>query len=256
MTQEKFSPTQKDFYLVSYPRSGSTWLRAMLCEILYGRSGESLEDLDYYSPNIYLRNKIEEVIPADFHVVKTHAQCINPWHKSFPYRKVIYLVRDPRDVVLSHYRYQSFLRDYPGSLDDFIADWLSGRVFPSTWNDHVESWIFFSQNRRVDDYRLCLIRYEDMLVSPERELQKIAEFMQLEKSDADLSLAVEKCRLDAMRRKEKRGKRAIETKEGFDFIGSATSGSWKSSLSNAQADLILKANGKLMKKLGYLNELS
>jgi len=118
--EELFKPSEKDVYLVSYPRSGNTWMRVMLAELMYGESGESLADLGYYMPDSKKPQSLKNTIKSDFHIVKTH----DPYMRnrlSENFRKVIYLVRDPRDVVISWHRF-SKVSYYKYYLDHFIYE--------------------------------------------------------------------------------------------------------------------------------------
>ncbi|HEX4589745.1 MAG TPA: hypothetical protein VH120_07440, partial [Gemmataceae bacterium] len=63
-----FAPGPDDVYLASYPRSGNTWLRAVVAEIMFGSSGANIADLDRYVPDIYVPQPEKYVVPAKFHV--------------------------------------------------------------------------------------------------------------------------------------------------------------------------------------------
>jgi hypothetical protein len=117
---QKLLATEQDYYLVSYPRSGNTWLRAMIAELLYGKSGESIKDIQYYVPDIHVATSKHRLIPSPFRVFKSHDRLLNDAYFTPNYKKVIYLIRDPRDVVISHFRYWKNLKDYRKGFDIFF----------------------------------------------------------------------------------------------------------------------------------------
>src|SRR5215831_10005136 len=88
---ELFEPGLDDVHLASYPRSGNTWLRAVIAEIMFGDSGANIKDLDRYVPDIYVPQLRASVVPATFHVIKTH----EPYHHEQRRRlkQSIYIVR-------------------------------------------------------------------------------------------------------------------------------------------------------------------
>ncbi len=242
--------TEEDLYLVSYPRSGVTWLRVMLSELAYQSSGESLADLDYFVPDLSLNVLSDQIIPSSRHIFKSHESYLwNHW-KTEKYKKVVYLMRDPRDVALSYYRYNQKLCNYAGSLDEFIADWIAGRISPGTWSQHVDSW----EASSIEKYGVqsCLIKYEDLTRQPLAELKKISEFFSITADLKALEKAVSNSSVERMRQKEAKGKRRVEIASGFEFIGKAESGQWKTALTRSQQETLENAFGKTMKRFGYL----
>jgi hypothetical protein len=130
-----------DIFLASYPRSGSTWLRFMLFESLLGESS-GFNNVNQAIPDVKSRQVGLPLMPGGGRLIKTH----EAYHPE--YRKAVYLVRDPRDVVLSEYAYQTALGLVDQNLDDYLDRFLNEGVNPfSTWRAHVESWIAAPLNK-------------------------------------------------------------------------------------------------------------
>jgi len=156
--EHRYGVSKDDVFLVSYPRSGNTWVRFML---LQARPDFRESDFD----------RIEEIIP-DMHgpvawfgcrrtnVVKSH---LNYWQ---PFRRVIYLVRDGWDATYSNWRYQSDEGGYSGSFDSF----LMGEHWPSSWNTHVSGWVNAPETIQI-------VRYEDLMRDPVSQLAKIIKVL-------------------------------------------------------------------------------
>jgi hypothetical protein len=250
VNQERyFKASSDDAYLVSYPRSGNTWVRVIVSELLYGESGSSLEDLQFYVPDLYVKTKIGDVIEANRHVVKTHKANINGYQR---FNHVIYIIRDPRDIVLSYYRYRTKLYNYEFDLNQFIFDWVNGRIWPCSWREHVNSWTKAVEKWGQD---LLLIRYEDLVENPEAEIFQIAEFFNRILQQSDVKRIVNSSSVEVMRLKEKRGLPEHESHGEFNFIGPAVSKQWPSQLTKKQAAYIEHNYRDIMLKFGYLAAL-
>jgi hypothetical protein len=204
---------------------------------------------------------IEQVIP-DIHVNSSRFLTSIPRprlmksHEYFDHRygKVLYLVRDPRDVALSYYRYylkiRRFQDGYP--MDQYIRAFLRGELQNwGSWAQNVLSWIA----ARGNDPRFLVLRYEDLCESPVRELASVAAFLDLKHSTNLLLAAVELCSAERMRRLEViQGPEWITirgSRRDVPFIGDATSGMWRTKLRPDCVRAIESSWGHLMVRLGY-----
>ena len=112
----------------------------MAAEALFGSAGTSLEDLDRTCPDVHARTPAGRIAAAPWRLVKSHwPRCAR--EGAAGYARVVYLVRDPRDVVLSQFRYLTQLGRFAGGFEAFLTDWLCGRVYPCSWGEHVVSWL-------------------------------------------------------------------------------------------------------------------
>ncbi len=221
-----FTPGPNDFFLASFPRSGNTWLRAIFGALTVGRSIKSLEELDRIVPEDEVPMVRWWMAPTQFRFVKTHANFLWERRDFAAARGLVYIVRDPRDVVLSHYRYLQGLHDYPGDLIGFVDDWLSGRIYPGTWLQHVRSW---TDAGPVRNTRLFVVRYEDLRRDCHGVIGRICERFELPFSGPEIQAAVAQATLGEMKRKEACGMRATEIRPGFEFIGQGPTG-WGTSM--------------------------
>jgi hypothetical protein len=179
-------------------------------------------------------------------------------HQYFDHRfkKVIYIVRDPRDVALSYYDFQRKYRQiedgYPlsQSVNDFVGGHLSSADW-GTWGENVGSWVATRQK----EAGFLLLRYEDMLVDTERELAKIAVFLGIEPNPPLLAQTIKFSSAERMRGLEKiQGSEWVSTKNkraDIPFIRTASSGGWRNLLPADAIAAIESAWGPLMTTLGY-----
>jgi hypothetical protein len=238
-----------DTFLVSFPRSGNTWTRFLVCNLLNPDHPVDFADLESRIPEIYdTPDRQLRAFPRP-RVIKSH-ECFDP-----RYRKVIYIVRDPRDVAVSYYEFQLKRRVIPDncSLEEFVPRFMESEFEPKTgsWRDHVVSWLATRSGQK----NFLLLRYEDMLADTLRESAKISSFFGLDLNPERLARAVELSSADRMRALEKqqsgRWKETRKTRQDKPFVRKASSGGWKTALPEACISKIESAWGDVMRSVGY-----
>jgi hypothetical protein len=181
--------------------------------------------------------------------LKSH-DCFEP-----RYPRVIYVVRDPRDVALSQFHMNRkrnvIADDYP--IEKWVPGFLEGQtsVYPGSWREHVSSWLTARQGR--PDF--LLLRYEDLVSDAERELARIASFLKMNPQPEQIAQAVSQSSADNMRQLEKATAHlwstTKDTRRDIPFVRTARSGGWRSDLPPASVAEIETAWGPLMRWLGY-----
>jgi hypothetical protein len=249
-----------DVFLVSYPRSGNTWARFLLGNLLDPKNPITFADVESRIPEIYFNS--DHVMRALPHprLLKSH-ECFQPH-----YRQVIYIVRDPRDVAVSFYHHNvkagNIADDYP--MRDFIPRFINAEFDTKwgSWSDHVRSWLLLRQGQ----LGFLLLRYEDMQREPAHELGRVAAFLHkysfssVDATPDAIQRAIELSSSERMRSLEKQqGKEWVLTKstrQDKPFIRSATTGGWKSQLPEESIATLERAWGNLMRGLGYALQTS
>ena len=248
IVEREFGIYPDDTFLVSYPRSGNTWTRFLLANLIHPDKAVTLQDIEYIIPDTPgVSKKFLKSIPRP-RLLKSH-QYFDP-----RYKKVIYIVRDPRDVALSHHRdarkYGRIDDDYP--IDRWVTAFVAGEVSGlGSWAENVLSWL----TTRYSNPAFLLLRYEDMKAETARELARVASFLGIDATPERLAQAVERSSADRMRKLEKtEGDAWVMTKKGrkdVPFVGAAKVGGWTGNLSEKSVLEIESAWGPLMKALGY-----
>ena len=238
-----------DIFIVSYPRSGNTWARFLIGNLLNPQTQITFANLESLIPEIYfLPDRRLRALPRP-RVLKSH-EYFDP-----RYPRVIYFVRDPRDVAVSTYYYSIKRRDIPDtiSLDEFIPEFVRGRFFADfgTWEQNVRSW----QATRNGKSGFVSVRYEEMLAKPIDTLARIASALDVERRTEDLGRALELSSAARMRNLEREQssdwKLTRSTRQDIPFVREANAGGWRSKLSAMAVRTIEKEWGKTMKDLGY-----
>jgi len=238
-----------DTFLVSYPKSGNTWARLLIANLLSPEKPADFQAINELVPDPESETKRHFARMPRPRVIKSHF-VFDP-----RYPRVIYIVRDPRDVVISEYHYQRKTRriadGYP--LAEYVEHFIAGDTYPNngSWGQHVGSWLM----SRHDDPRLLLVRYEDLLSNSERELGRIATFLSISASTDRLAEVIRLSSADRMRELEAKQTDASSLMRGsrkdVAFVRSAKSGGWKSELPASLAEKIETAWGPLMGYLQY-----
>lgn len=239
-----------DTFIVSYPRSGNTWTRFLIANLLHAEEPATFANIERLIPDCEAQSsRYMKSIPRP-RVIKSH-EYFDP-----RYKKVIYIVRDPRDVVLSYYDFQRKYRQIEDGfpLPRYVRDFTEGRLNSAdwgTWAENVATW-YYTRNGTSG---FLLLRYEDMVAQTGPELAKIARFFGVEASAALVRQTIERSSAEEMRKLEKaQGAEWVSTKNkrsDIPFVRTATSGGWKSKLPAESVQVIENAWGPLMRALGY-----
>jgi hypothetical protein len=198
-----------DYVLMSWGKSGRTWLRVMLSrfyQIAYGIPEGRMLEFDNFK-------RMNAAIPSVFF---THGNYLRNYtgnwsdKPEFYGKKIVMLVRDPRDIAVSQYfqwKYRmrpikKMLNDYPAHGADVpIFDFLMNRevglpeiiAFLETWERELP---------RVRDS--VVVRYEDMRADPEQALRRVLSFLGTPGTDEQIRAAVAYAAYDNMKRLEQK----------------------------------------------------
>lgn len=269
-------------WLASYPKSGNTWLRAFLLNLLtdseepvdinkmaaltrgdsqaawYGHfdsrpaTALSAEDLARLRPKVHAR--IAES-SADSVFVKTHNALIKvagvPMISQSLTAGVIYVVRNPLDVALSY-------ADHLGQPVDDIIDLMARRDFEtpgsefhvpehhSDWSSHAASWT------QVSHPVLHVVRYEDMAAKPAPAFAAVAGFLGLDPPRESLLRAIRFSSFKVLRAQEKKDGFVERTPVQDSFFRAGKPGAWRKQLSDAQIRRVVDIHREQMERFDYL----
>lgn len=278
-------------WLASYPKSGNTWMRLLLANVqnrdglpvginhldmgtvVYSRwlfDASTLADSSLLRPDESepLRTSvIEEFVReqdaplfAKVHDAWTVDAAGTPMLGRRA-RAALYLVRDPRDVVVSFAYHNEDRLDATIKLLNNAAAYLSGtaRVFPQRlgdWSGHVNGW------RHQTEIPVSVIRYEDLQRDTSQVLRRTLEWLGSD-SNADMadsvSRAVRHCELSELQRQERESGFRLRPESTLSpgaslFFRRGRVGDWRDHLSPAQVREIERTHGETMVELGYALE--
>ena len=273
-------------WLASYPKSGNTWMRILLSNLLSGnetpedinnlslRDGmachrEDFEELTQLDSSLLRPHEIEELLPAvhDARAATLTTARFVKVHDAWSHlpdgrpvlgaaaRAALYLVRDPRDIAVSFAFHQADTFDRTIERLNRPGNFLAAGQFHfaqklDDWTSHVRSWL------DQTDLPVCLIRYEDLRADTSGVFRRSLEFLGAEFPDEAaardaVSRAVRHADFSELRRQEsEKGFHERGAKQAM-FFREGRSGAWREHLSKAQVRQIEGAHAATMARLGY-----
>lgn len=228
----------KDIFLASYPKSGNTWLKFILSELMSGQNIDfaSCEKVIPHVGSHYSGLRL----PNGARVIKTHEKYRED------YRKAIYIVRDGRDVAVSYY-HQWINNQKKGkecSFHYFLGKFLKGEIGNvGSWHESVNSWI-----QAGDQCELMIIKYEDCFLNIQEIIHNLVTFIGLDVSEANVMSSIEMNSKDRMRGKEITGGGDIIKNP---FVRKGVSGDWINHFTNGENDLFLSYAENALASLEY-----
>lgn len=276
--------TDQLVWLASYPKSGNTWLRAILTALSMG--SEEMLDINSMvggagpiSPNIFedvmgvcwselTIDERRHLLP-DFTTElarETRGMGYHKTHMSFGFSPsgkpifhnregsvAVYIVRDPRQVAISHAHF------FGTDIDQAIATMNdpARRVAMGDpgitenvgrWTDHVTGWI------AQDHIPIHVMRYEMMKSDPFRAIKEMLEFVGVSVPSKTIETAIAATRFDRLQK--------LEREHGFKgrsfatdkFFRNGASDEWRQVLTADQKRRLEQEQQEGMRMLGYLTE--
>jgi hypothetical protein len=282
-------------WLASYPKSGNTYLRSLLAAYFFTKDGkfdfDKLKFIKFF-PHINLFKNLGIDITDENEVVKNYIKAqetINKnYKKSILFLKthstlqsingnqftnfdntigVIYIVRDPRNVITSYSNH------YETSIEQSANDMLTNTYLKGmkdyntfennvlthlgTWADNYNSWKHFNKFNKY-----LLIKYEDIVSRPDVIFQNVLKFIA---EISNTSFYIDKKKLEnSINTTTFENLKQMEEKNGFieavkrkdnnniTFFKQGSNRDWKKLLTDEIKNKIEKSFNKEMKELGYL----
>lgn len=274
-------------WLASYPKSGNTWFRVFLTNLMAssgipaqinhlvetsisssrkifddyaGLSSSDLtyEEIDRLRPEVYRMQSMEsnELL---FKKVHDKFYKVNDKQLLFPpeiSKGVVYIIRNPLDVLVSFAYHRStqvnnmipILNDPNFSICDNKYK-LHGqlRQFIGSWSDHVKSW---SEQTMIPVH---IIRYEDMVNSAFTCFSQVVTFIGLEKTECQIKDAIQKSDFVVLSKQEKENGFREKMINSKSFFRKGTIGDWQNHLDKENIKNVITNHKDVMLKYGYLD---
>lgn len=238
----KYNFFDDDVLLVSYPKSGNTWVRFLFANLLKESSSEiiNFHNVHRYCPELDIQNKEISKLHRP-RVIKSHQL----YNASFP--RVIYIVRDCRDVYVSYYHYVKNNIPADWSFKDFIEL----HNFPyGYWSHHVNSWIN-SKSEDLGNFKIVL--YEDLLENTFASFSEMVNFSGLASTPNQIEQAIENSTFLAMKTVEKKYGRKFSVQDNAEsFVREGKAKQWVNYFGIEELKVLAnRGELKTLQHLGY-----
>jgi hypothetical protein len=240
--------TSSDVVLVSYPKSGSTWLRFLLGCTLGGREVD-FDSVRDALPPVGRHRHAPALLPNGGRFLRSH----EPLHVLTGRRpeRLLYLVRDGRDVAVSYLHHVRRVGRFSADMTAFLPHFLAGEVDSyGPWHAHVLE----AAQPLGDNRRPCLIvRYEDLRHNTLAELARIHSFIGVDVATGQLEEAIVANTKQQMHAKERSSRLLTrQNADGSTFVRPDNADTWRELFSAEMARDFERIAGEALRAFGYL----
>jgi aryl sulfotransferase len=280
--------TQKIIWLASYPKSGNTWFRIFLANLLakneiptdinslfetniasnrqlfdeisgVGSSDLTLSEIERLRPYVYeaMAQQSEETIFLKIHDALVFTQEGKPIISEKASLKAVYILRNPLDVAVS-------LAHHLSVPVEMAVDILCNNAYSFcnrrdrlqsqleqrllSWSNHVISWT------QQSVLPVQVIRYEDMLNDGFNTFKKAVSFCHLELPDEAIERSLKFSDFTELQKQENQKGFRERASGDSAFFRKGKFGSWREEMSSSLADKLIQAHATIMLQYGYLDK--
>ncbi|XP_054477268.1 amine sulfotransferase-like isoform X2 [Anoplopoma fimbria] len=198
-----------DVFVVTYPKSGTIWMQQIVLLL------EAKGDLTAIS-------KLSKNSNADL----------------IPWIEVIYVARNPKDVIVSYFYFHKLanMLETPKDFDDFFEKFMRGNVFGCSWFEHIKMW-----HSHQDDMNMLFITYEEMIQDLHSVVERIALFLGKELTDEQMANVVKHSTFNNMKKIPQANYEQVPgellSHHQGRFMRKGTIGDWKNHFTVAQNEM-------------------
>jgi hypothetical protein len=280
-------------WLASYPKSGNTWTRTFLHNLLGQLDGDDTEhdineinefttwDLASRRYEPHLKDKIPSgktvqdldraeiaavrpLVQAEIAaqtdglaLVKTHhALMMDRGHPTLNFQVTsgaVYLVRNPLDVAVSYSHHLN--TDIDHAILQMETQGLETPMAERSVYEVYGSWSEHVASWTAKPHRaICVLRYEDMLADPREAFSKLANHLLLHPTPTQLDIAIARSSFEKLKAQEEKNGFREKPEFAKQFFRKGEAGEWRETLTRRQVRRIVKAHAAQMERFGYLTD--
>ncbi|XP_048402155.1 sulfotransferase family 5A, member 1 [Stegostoma tigrinum] len=176
---EEFKFHDTDILIVTYPKSGTTWMQEILT-LIYSDGNQAPAKtipnwvrtpwIEHYYCEGILQDKLDNRIITThlpFHIISKSLKQSNA--------KVIYVARNPMDIVVSFYHFHKIAKflPEPGTFGEFLEKFLLGKVHFGSWFEHIKDWL-----SHREEFNFMFITYEELKKDLRCSVEKLCNFLE------------------------------------------------------------------------------
>uniref|UniRef100_A0A8C5WSB8 Sulfotransferase n=1 Tax=Laticauda laticaudata TaxID=8630 RepID=A0A8C5WSB8_LATLA len=189
---EDFETRDSDIFIETYPKSGTIWTQNIVCLILYEGHRNGTENIPISRRGASIEYNIYNVditqLPSPRVIMSHLPYYLVPKTLRAKKGKVIYVYRNPKDILVSYFHYVNSWSGMENScnFEEYMQRFLSGNVAGSLVFNHVKGW-YTHQN----EFNILFLCYEEMMQDLRGTVLKICKFIGKELSSQEVDKVVE-----------------------------------------------------------------
>ena len=232
-------PLKNSVLVATYPKSGTHWVANIVLRLKRQDKDDDVSKWGFFelSPVEYLQAKSSGgVFTTHLHPKRMPESCRSS------NVKVVFIVRNPKDVAVSfyhHFRKMKMMLNKQ-DWDEFLVDFMDGKVPWGPMGKYLKEWEReINENKQLDT---AVFYYEDFIRDCFSTVKKLADFTGAKKTDDDLREIIQECSIDNLREKAEKGPdKVLKDDDGKSVIyRKGGIGDWKNHFTVAQNEMFDK----------------
>lgn len=228
-----------DVFAVTYPKSGTIWMQQIL--LLIHSKGSVSATTDQQNSDLV---PWTELMGSEKQFVSAPSPRLRVTHLQYRFMplglrqrkgKVIYVARNPKDVLVSYYHFHKFttVLETPKDFNDFFDKFMEGKVYGNCWYEHIQTW--YSHRAEMN---FLFIKYEDMIQDLRSVVLQICTFLEQDLTEEQVTKVVQECTFSTMKKNPQANYQGVainllDHRQG-SFMRKGTIGDWKNHFTVAQ----------------------
>uniref|UniRef100_A0A673A1G3 Sulfotransferase n=1 Tax=Sphaeramia orbicularis TaxID=375764 RepID=A0A673A1G3_9TELE len=244
-----FQARPDDIFIMSYPRSGNTWVSHTTDMLCFGQKFPERDTSVYFHNRVPIleRQNLRHIVnkflglPAKLTTSPRIIKCHLPvqllpksvWEQNC---RIVYVARNAKDNVVSlfHYERMTKILPEPGDWSSYLQRFMQGKMVFGSWYDHVNGW----WEKKNTYSNIHYMFYEDLIEDTDREIDALCCFLGLSPSAEEKELVRRKVRFDEMKENDKVNHSTFKLMD-FNistFIRKGKVADWKNHFTVAQSE--------------------
>ena len=226
-----------DVFVATYPKCGTTWMQQIV-KLIVNNGVETGVDCDEFCPWV-VHTTMEEIeaMPSP-RFFKTHMpyNLIPGGDPVNSPAKYIYIIRNPKDVLISVYHFaQKIHSKIIPPWDQFFDAYISGNLFFGAFYTHFLGWW-----SHKDSPNILILMYENMKRDPHAAVRSVASFLGHNLSDEVIESIVDQTSFDKMKHNPAANMSWLDQflpkrENPIPFMRKGKTGGWRSELTDEQS---------------------
>ncbi|CAF0817408.1 unnamed protein product, partial [Brachionus calyciflorus] len=188
-----------DTFVIGYPKSGTTWTEEIVWLLQHNLDFEKAKSIRHFERVLYIdtglsKGKLRELEEAkDTRVFKSHLPIEYLPDNLNELSKVIYVERNPKDMLVSLYNFKKSLifSRFTGSFDLMVDHFVNNKLWFGPWWEHI--------NKYHKIPGIFIVQYEDLLQNPVEIIKSMSEYLGKDYSIEEIKKLIEFTTIDKMR---------------------------------------------------------